>query len=294
MTKLNGKAKTVKMALIISVLAILFYVVVFGIVWCIVQLFITITGEKEYNELINNPPDDLCELEIEYDSSQALPSELTVNGITFIRYSYGCPWGFAANATHTYKYGFENKPMGKLLIREYDKYRTHGGYGYRYAEVRAVFNNQDELSILFFDQSRWVYLSSNLEQDVFECAFSSDCDLFSEYDPIILGSLINSTESFSSTDLYSKKTKMVYADSKADVINEKNGFIFINHLIKKGGIMLVRQDFPVLTVSLEFAYYKESFYVGIGLEASKGDSYFEIQDEKLCELLRGIVFETDN
>ena len=123
-----------------------------------------IEKRKEYNALKNNPPEDLCKLEVEYDGFSPLPDKLIASDDVYVRFGYGKPW----------KVSDDSKYIGQMLVTPRG-WNTYLGFGYCYSEVYTCQNKTGDNICLLFSDVSILYVNSIIPSDVMNTELYTSC-----------------------------------------------------------------------------------------------------------------------
>ncbi len=245
-------------------------VIVLVVLHCVLKVpdLFGIQRKKEYDRLKSNPPDDLCQLETDYDGFEKLPDEMIVEGKTFYRVRVNWRKG-----TGDY--------LGKMLVKYSDNWRTVDGFGYVYETVYSAHNESDEIIALYLTADGGpVYVRFDIyadisSLDVFTIELETSSGLFSDCKrPIIMNEIIDKTGILSDgIDLSSRVLDTKGIDRESD-----NLYFLTNRTA-----IFFSMDYTFIEWQIPFYLYRGDFYLQL-----KGDLY-KITDNSVISKLNETV-----
>jgi hypothetical protein len=258
MKRLNKETK--KNLIVFVLLVVLQFTLIEVFMHCFLKMpdAFGIQRKKEYNELKNDPPDDLCQLDLGYDGYSQLPASFVVGGRKLIKMYPGQPWHVSRD---------NGRYIGQMLITYKKSWSIEKGFGYNYSSVYSFENEAGEIICLLFDDGTF-YLDSTVSTDLPTVRLTTSSELFSDVQkPFLLSDFTDSTYTLAQRQLR-RNTK--YYKGASEITEDPDSVYYLSSFIyeAKYSSWFFSEDYPFLEWHPTFYLYRQKYYIDYDLTHS--------------------------
>ncbi len=240
-----------------------------------------IDRRDDYNSTKNNPPIDICTLDVDYDGYEYLPDEITVEGKKYKKQEKN-------DYLVKTKYWETHEYVGKLLIKPNKSWDTGNGFGYCWSDTYVKRNHSGDIVYLVLTRG-CVYVDSNMMPGWGGYDFfTKGSDLFDGYGERLPGAIMDLSTgydfgtwpSLSQTEVTALSVESAWLQQGACLVN-------IDFVFGDKDIVFLCADGSGRYILPHFYLTNGVFYCGILTES--GITCYKITDASVISFLEGLL-----